>query len=187
MARWRLTEPHYLNVDGTKWEYSEVDRITGRPKRVQFPVPQYLNPNYEDDLKSFGQGQGDVSTWDIIVSDGNNPGPKDVIFKEKDGSPGQPTPGMLPLDDDAREITARYSKVWDAPSEGPSFTQRLEESLINQMTELRDSVKQAPQVEGLAELMATMTSMMKQQTEILAKLAERHEPTATGAVKRRVA
>ena len=38
MARWKLMTPHYLNVEGETWEYTENDRQTGRPKRVQFPV-----------------------------------------------------------------------------------------------------------------------------------------------------
>ena len=43
MARWKLMTPHYLNVEGETWEYTENDRQTGRPKRVQFPVPRLLD------------------------------------------------------------------------------------------------------------------------------------------------
>ena len=43
MARWKLMTPHYLNVEGESWEYTENDRQTGRPKRVQFPVPRLLD------------------------------------------------------------------------------------------------------------------------------------------------
>ena len=41
MARWKLMTPHYLNVEGETWEYTENDRQTGR-QRVQFPVPASL-------------------------------------------------------------------------------------------------------------------------------------------------
>ena len=30
MARWKLMTPHYLNVEGETWEYTENDRQTGR-------------------------------------------------------------------------------------------------------------------------------------------------------------
>jgi hypothetical protein len=184
MARWRLTEPHYLYIDGTKWEYSEVDRITGRPKRTQFDVPLYLNLNYEDDLKSFGQGEGPVDRWDIIVCDGNNPHPKDLIFHEKDGSPGRPTPGMEPLDEEARELSAKLNRTLDTPTvEGQSYSQKLEMLFIDQMGQLKAGMQQAPQAEGISELMTSMAAMMKQQTEILAQLAARSVEPA----KRKVA
>jgi hypothetical protein len=184
MARWRLSGPHYLNVKGTAWEYNEIDRITGRPKRTQFPVPLYMNPNYEDDLKSFGQGEGPVERWNIIVSDGNNPGPKDIVFTEKDGSPGLPTPEMEPLDDEARELSAKLSKRLNTPIvEGQSYSAKLEELFIDQMTELKNGMRAAPQAEGMTQFMETMAAMMKQQTEILAMLAAKQP--AEG--KRRVA
>jgi len=165
MARWKLTDAHYLRVLGMKWEYQEIDRRTGRPKRTQFEVPLYINPKYEDDLKAFGQGDPDPEFCDIIVSDGNNPQPKDVIFI------GDPTPCMTPLDDEAKEISARLEKSWNAPEvEGLSYGQRLELGFINQMAELKDKVQQAPQIAGLEQLMASMTAMMQQQTEILARM-----------------
>ena len=164
MARWKLTEPHYLKVDGTKWEYSEVDRITGRPKRTQFDVPLYVNPNFEDDVRSFGQDDM------IVVSDGNNSKPKDLIFL------GPPTPSMLPLDDEAKTISGRFASVWKTPTEdGPTFSQTLHDDLIRQLAEASVSVKAAPAAEGMTEFMTTMAAMMKQQTEILAQLAKTPE------------
>lgn len=180
MARWKLTEAHYLKVDGTKWEYSEVDRKTGRPKRTQFDVPLYINPNYEDDLKAFGQGDAEPEFRDIIVSDGHNAQPKDIIFI------GDPTPGMLPIDDEAKEISRKLEARWNAPNiEGLNYSQRLELELVNQMAELKEQAKQAPKADGIQELMASMTAMMKQQTEILAALAK-PQASADG-MKRKVA
>lgn len=163
MARWRLTEPHYLKVDGIKWEYTEVERVTGRPKRKQFSVPLYLNPNYEDDIKAYGQGDDG-----IIVSDGHNPGPKDVIFI------GSPTPSMLPLDEEAKAISAKFVKSWSPPTERDELTyaQKRELEFADQISELQRAAQAAPRVEGLSEFMSTMTAMMKQQTEILAQLAK---------------
>lgn len=173
MARWRLTEPHYLLTrDPTKWEYQEVDRITGRPKRSQFVVPLYLNPLYEDDTKSFGQPDPDGAIDPvIIVSNGNGAMGKDVIFI------GEPTPGMLPLDDEAKEISAKFKAQWDTPAlDRPSLSQLMEEKFLSQMSVMQTAAQAVPQAEGVSELMKSMAGMMAQQTEILARLAER--PTA---------
>lgn len=169
MARWKLTEAHYLMVEGTKWEYSEVDRITGRPKRTQFPVPLYVNPNYEDDLKGYGQPD-EVDGLQIIVSNGNNAKGKDLIFT------GPPTPGMLPLDDEAKELSAKLNikptQGLDPESQNMSFSNQLMSGLIDQMTDIKAGIATAPAVPGMAEFMQTMGAMMKQQTEILASLSK---------------
>ena len=47
--RWKLTEPHYLNVPETTWEQKETDRMTGKQVRKAYPVPLYLNPKEESD------------------------------------------------------------------------------------------------------------------------------------------
>lgn len=176
MARWRLSEPHYLRVKGVTWEYTETERVTGRPKRTQFEVPQLLDPRIEDDLKVFGQGTGDISTWDIIVCNGHNPEPKDIVFHEKDGSPGVPTPSMIPLDDEAKEISAKYAKGWNQQyleATGQTYAENLTDKLLQQISELQAGAKSAPQADGLSEMMAAMTAVMKQNAEILAKLTER--------------
>lgn len=168
MARWKLTEPHYLAVEGTKWEYSEVDRITGRPKRTQFPVPLHLDPNVDSDWTH----RNDAWSGDIIVSNGNNPDPKDLIYT------GPVTPGMLPLDDEAREITAKTAKDKWKPTadlspeaQNQSYTNQLLSGFIDEMTNLRTTAVAAPAAEGMAEFMKAMTEMMAKQTEILAQLA----------------
>lgn len=168
MARWKLTEPHYLAVEGIKWEYSEVDRVTGRPKRTQFPVPIHLDPNIESDWTH----RYDAWSGDIIVSNGNASDPKDLIYK------GPVTPGMLPMDDEAKAITAKAAKdKWsptqglDTESQNESYTNKLLSGFIDQMTQVQTNVQQAPQIAGLEEMLKTMTAVMAQQTELLAKLA----------------
>lgn len=184
MARYRLIEPHYLRVKGTKWEYSEVDRITGRPKRTQFDVPLYINPNYEEDLKAFGQPdeRGEVI---IVVSDGIDARGKDVIFTEKDGSPGRPTPGMIPLDEEAHVIYETCKTRWKDPGSegGPSYADNLLDNFIQQMSNLQAAAVSAPSATGFEEMMATMTLMMKQQTELMAQLVK----VQTDMPKRKVA
>ena len=168
MARWKLTEPHYLQVEGIKWEYSEVDRVTGRPKRTQFPVPLHLDPNVESDWTH----KWDAWSGDIIISNGSGADPKDLIFT------GPVTPGMLPLDDEAKAITAKSAKDKWKPTvdlspeaQNESYTNQLLSGFIDQMTQLQTSTQQAPQAAGMGDFMAAMTKMMAQQTDILAAIA----------------
>src|ERR1017187_580847 len=75
MARWRLAAPHYLNVEGTSWEYKEVDRTSGRQKRTIFPVPLHLDPDNPGDW-NIVRGKDD---GEIIVADRETPeNPKDI-------------------------------------------------------------------------------------------------------------
>ena len=104
MARWRLLQPHYLNVPGNEWEYKETNRDTGRQARKVFAVPQFLNPNDAADHNYREDG-------DIIVSDGNNAQRKDIIFV------GPPTPDMEPLDDEAQAISDAERPKWQQPIE----------------------------------------------------------------------
>lgn len=172
MARWKLTEPHYLAVEGIKWEYSEVDRVTGRPKRTQFPVPLHLDPNIEGDWTH----RYDAWSGDIVVSDGHNNDPKDLIYT------GPVTPGMFPMDDEARAITAKAAQdKWkpteglDTESQNQSYTNKLLSGFIDQMT-LAQSNAQAfagaqPQINGLEEMLKSMTAIMAQQAQLLTQLA----------------
>lgn len=170
MARWKLTEPHYLAVEGIKWEYSEVDRVTGRPKRTQFPVPLHLDPNIEGDWTH----RYDAWSGDIIVSDGKGADPKDLIYT------GPVTPGMLPIDDEAKAITAKAAKDKWKPTEGldhesqnQSYTNQLLSGFIDQMTQVQTSAQSAPKIEGLEEMLKSMTAVMAQQTQLLAALTSR--------------
>lgn len=173
MARWKLTEPHYLNVPGTKWELTMQNRVTGRPQRKVFEVPLYLNPEDEGDWNVREGYDGYIAVC--------HPGkglPSDREFI------GDPTPGMLPLDDEARELTAKFS--WkptmgiDEESKMASFGNQLLNGLIDQMSELQTKAtqQQAQSVPGLDQLIAVMTQMMAQQAELIAKLAN---PTRTAA------
>lgn len=167
MARWKLTEPHYLNVPGTKWEMTLTDRATGRPKRQTFDVPLFLHPDSPGDWNYQGNRNDD---GEIIVCHEGKGLPKDIIFL------GNPTPGMLPLDDEARAITAGFSKIWeptqgtDDQSQTNSYSQKLLLGLIDQMSAAQVSATAAPMAPGFEKLMETMMAMMAQQTQILAAI-----------------
>lgn len=176
MARWKLTEPHYLTVPGTEWEYNEVDRITGRPKRTKFQVPMYVNPNSGDDVLAWGQGE--IKEDIIVCYAGSEQNGKDIVFK------GDPTPGMKPLDDEAKEISARWEKKWnhqvtqgiDPESQNQSYTNSLLSGLIDQMTEARSSAQTAPAAPGMDKMLEGMMALMEKQTEILAGIAAQSAP-----------
>jgi hypothetical protein len=178
MARWKLTEAHYLKVPGTAWEYNSIDRRTGRPKREVFAVPLQLDPKSIDDLTKHGQPDPafpsrDVEDYIIVVTDAPGVNQRDIVFE------GKPTPGMLPLDDEAKAITAECSKgIWnptpgaDDESQRASFANKVIDDLMGQMNTLKDEVHKAPQIEGIGELLGAMTAMMKQNSEIIALLAK---------------
>lgn len=168
MARWRLLEPHYLNVPGTKWEYQETDRTTGRQVRKSFDVPTHYHPDIEADwTERDGLGMGFVA-----VSDGHNSKPSDVIFK------GEPTPGMLPLDDEAKEISARYQEKWTTPgrlydeAEG-GYAQRMMDQFVESQGKVNMLLAENREIPGMSDFMQVMTNMMKQNQQILQILAEK--------------
>lgn len=167
MARWQLTEPHYLNVPGNKWELEIKNRTNGRSERKQFPVPMHLDPNIEGDWNYQDRLGNNIIDGKIIVAWATGEHEDlDIIFV------GSPTPGMLPLDDEARAETAKYSwtptQGLDEQSQANSFSQQL---LIQFTEELKGVAANAPMDPGMAEFMKTMAAMMQQQTAILAQLA----------------
>jgi hypothetical protein len=110
MARWRLTDSHYLAVTGTEWEYKETNRETNRQARKVYEVPLYLNPK---DASDWNYPQDEA----IIVSNKFNPAhPRDIVFR------GTPTPDMEPLDDEAQAISDAERKNWIHPIESLNMT-----------------------------------------------------------------
>ena len=172
MARWKLTASHYIQTDQeTEWEYTEVDRTNGRPKRHKFRVPTFLDIN--DPVcwteRIMGMDGKPVEGY-INVSDGNNPGAGDVIFK------GDPTPDMLPLDDEARAISDTFKEHWRfnvTEQEPGTFAQDLVDNLQRQLAAAQIATKPAEvQVPGLAEFMKTMAEIQAQNAAILAQVVQ---------------
>lgn len=165
MARWQLTEPHYLNTPDSKWEFETKDRTTGRSVRKQFPVPLHLDPNIESDWNYQDRIGNNIVDGKVIVCWEGKGEPKDIEFS------GPPTPGMLPLDDEAKEISSKFDWIPTAGlDENSQFNSFAQQTLIKLTEELK-STASAPQIEGMAEFMKTMALMMQQQTQILASLA----------------
>ncbi len=166
MARWKLTEPHYLRVPGTKWEYTMQNRTTGKPQRKVFDVPLYLNPEDEGDWNVREGHDGYIA----VCHEGKGL-PEDITFL------GDPTPGMVPLDEEARELTARFAwtptQGTDEESKQASFQNQLLNGLIDQMSDLQTKASANVGVPGMEQFMQVMTQMMAQQGAILAALTER--------------
>lgn len=165
MARWQIISPHYLNVTGAQkceWQYTEVDRTNGRKKTKNFPVPTLLDP---DDPSMWTEVRG-RDDGRIIVSNGDNPGDNDIIFL------GDPTPDMIPIDDDAKKVTASFSSKWKHPIESLSGT--YGDQLIMQFQGELAKVQSTPattKIEGLDAMLMAITEMMKQNQQILTAIA----------------
>lgn len=163
MARWRLTEPHYLNVEGIEWERVETHQESGKQIRIRHKVPLYLDLKDAGIVAEYGQnGQ-------LIVSDGKGSQPRDIIFS------GPPTPAMEPLDDEAEAITAAAKSGWSHPIEslpGQGFGENLLEQLSKT---LADAIAQRPVApvpgvdpEEFAQMKEQLAALMKQNAELKA-------------------
>ncbi len=136
--RWRLMNPHYLNVDqlpdGTKveWEHKETNPANGRTVRKLFPVPMLFDPKDPSDHNYPGE---------IIVAsarEGAHPLPNDIVFH------GDPTQEMEPLNTEAEAITASLRSKWEHPidtlpinggmnAEESAFMKNMMEAFAKQM------------------------------------------------------
>lgn len=175
MARWQLTEPHYLNVPGTQTE----DRSMGDRGKKKLSTPMHLDPNMESDWNYQEMIGRNIIEGKIIVCHEGKGEPRDIVFV------GDPTPGMLPIDDEAREITAKFNwkptQGLDDISQADSFTQKLLMNLLTDTAEAKEKAQAQQQAEGLGELMKGLAQMMSVQTQLLAALTGKHvavqEPT----------
>lgn len=166
MARWRLTQSHYLEIESlddqpVEWEYKEIDQNTGRSRSKRFNVPFLLDIL---DVKGCWNDQSG-----IIVSNGNNPGPRDYIFN------GDPTPEMEPLDEEAQQITDACAANWVHPIDslpGQGYTQSLLAGLEKQLSAIALSTKpvaiseNSVSKEDFEELKAQIKALMAKNAEL---------------------
>lgn len=186
MARWKLAAPHYLMLaEPEQWEHRETDRNTGRPKIFKFNVPTLLDPtDHTRWTQRFSQGDGVVTFGDgmIVVCQPGKGQAGDIEFM------GDPTPDMVPMDDEAKALSAKFADKWKHPIDSlpGSYADQVMLDLQAEVNKLRATQTQAStgQIEGLAELMAAMTTVMKQNAELIAKLANQAQPVQPSAVRR---
>lgn len=190
--RWRLTSPHYLNVSGVEWNYNEVDRKTGKQVTRRFPVPSLLDPNNPQDwnIVSVRNQAGGPEEGQIIVGWEGKCLETDIIFKSSDWKGhGAPTPDMVPLDDEAKAESAKYLKQWNMPTDGSPIPDNSSELILNRLQAEFKTVSEAQnkpqQIEGLTEMLAAMTAIMKQNQELIALMAKPQVAVEQPATARR--
>lgn len=168
MARWKLTSSHYLTVQGTSWEQIEVDRMSGKQIRKRYDVPLQLDISdtslWNDNI--LRNPRGEVLGGDIVVAYADKKHEaNDYLFT------GHPTPDMFPLDDEAKAISAKFEKTWNAkPSEEVTFGQRTIERIEEHQARVAEESKTV-KIDGLADILKSMSGMMAQNQALIATLA----------------
>lgn len=158
--RWKLMTGHYLNVvtNPSTWEYQETDRTTGRPRRKVMPVPTLLDPR-DPNCWTTKWGNHDNEEGEVIVCQGEGL-PGDIEFL------GDPTPDMVPIDDEAKARSAEFADLWRYK---PESSEPFDQSLIRQMEEKFVEVKTAPvEIPGMSDLVAAIGTLVKQNAEVIA-------------------
>lgn len=171
MARWKLMTSHYLKTNDTFWEYKETDQTTGRERRRQVPVPRYLNIYDQSDWTN-RWGNTDNAAGEIVVCHEDKGDKHDVVFY------GDPSPDMMPLDDEAKAISATFTETWKYKPEGAaqSYSQSMVEFFEHEVDRVAAKPSGAPtavEIPGMTDLVAAMTMMMQQNSDIIKTLAQR--------------
>lgn len=161
MARWRLMTAHYLNLeDASEWEYTELDRTTGKQKKKKFAVPTHLDPNDSSDW-NFREGPDNGY---IAVTNGGTHDSRDIVFI------GEPTPDMIPLDAEAEKLSEKFAKagIWKTPNldSNQTYSQVLVDKLEVELSKLQ-ATQPKTEVAGMTELLTAISGMMKQNQDIL--------------------
>jgi hypothetical protein len=152
MARWKLMTSHYLNVPNEIWEYAETDRTTGKPIRRQFQVPKLLDVN-DPHCWTNQWGNRDNAEGEIIVCHEGKGESRDQVFV------GDPTPDMIPLDDEAKAISGAFETIWKIKPErvAGEYSQSLVERFNIEMQEIR---ARPPEVPGLTDLIGAIKELV---------------------------
>lgn len=170
MARWKLMTAHYLNaVQPVQWEYNEVRG--GKSVRARYNVPRLLDPKDPSDwTHKWGQrgNFGDGEEGEIIVCLGDPTDARDIELPAESSI----TPDMMPIDDEAKVISAKYETHWSYKPDGAetSFSQSLVDSLKSTFEEARP---QTVQVEGLSDVLSQLAATQKLLVEAMSNPARR--------------
>lgn len=131
MARWELATDHYLKVPDCEWEYSETDQETGRTARKRYQIPEYLE-------------KGAIVCW---AGKGER---RDHTFI------GDPTPDMIPLDDEASEVSTSFESRWAYKPDGAEISSS--QSIVNHIA---DVMTRPVEIPGLTDLVTAMSAQTK--------------------------
>jgi hypothetical protein len=158
---------HYLRTEGWTWEYQETDRKTGRPKRKSFEVPRYIDILDPGDWTN-KWGNKDNEDGEVVVCHKGKGEKDDIVFF------GDPTPDMMPQDDEARAISASFEEHWKYKPEQAevSHSQSMIDNFQVAMAEAQAKPQQV-EIAGLAELVAIMAQSQQQTAEMMKTLVHR--------------
>lgn len=119
MARWKLTDKHYLHTDPpTEWEQKEVDLETGEELRKRYEVPRMLDPDRRN-------RSGVLIEQFVCLKGKGQPG--DVTIK------GPPTASMEPLDEEAERLSAAVAQGRHPINSLPTTMDAAPPDLLRQM------------------------------------------------------
>jgi len=167
MARWKLIASHYLNVADEEWEYTEQSRGNGRTIRKKFKVPRHLDVNDPGCWTERWGPKGDEEGCINVCLEGKgNPG--DITFF------GDPTPEMLPLDEEAEAISASFESKWKYRPEEfkDGYSQSLVEKFQGELAAAQ--AKTAPvEIPGLADLTSMIGELVKQNQQVIESSSRR--------------
>lgn len=159
MARWKLATSHYLNtVKPAKWRYAHTDRSTGEAIEKEFIVPRFLDIN---DPKCWTTRFGGVP----ISRGGGDAGAEGevVVCREGKGIPGDiefigdPTPDMIPYDEEAEAISATFQERWAYKPDHPELT--FSHAIVDKAGLAPVAAPaQTIEIPGLGELVALLAS-----------------------------
>jgi hypothetical protein len=126
MARFRLLEKHYLNIEGSEWEEKQelLGKVRGKNRlhRRRFDVPMYFDPkdqsdhNYPDQI--------------IVATEESRLHPDDYILRK----PFIPTMDMEPLDAEAEAILADYKANFKGEHPIESLSTSYGEQLLDKLS-----------------------------------------------------
>lgn len=165
MARWKLMAPHYLKVEDCEWEYQEIDRKTNRQVRRKFQVPMLLDPR-DPSYWTNKWGREDDAEGEIIVCFADKGDSRDIVFF------GDPTPDMMPIDDEAKAISASFTERWSYKPETDegSYSQSLVDKFQLEMA-TKESVQPPIQIAGMDQMMAQMAASQAMMAEAMKLMA----------------
>jgi len=174
LARWKLATSHYLNtVKPVKWRYQETDRSTGENLEREYIVPRFLDINdprcWTNRLvagANVGGGATNIGAeGEIIVCTPGKGLAGDIEFL------GDPTPDMIPMDEDAEAISATFQDHWAYKPDGvePNYSQ----SIVDRHGEVEARASEV-KVAGLDQLVAAMDAQSRLMADMLSN--QTHTP-----------
>jgi hypothetical protein len=167
MARWKLITSHYLKIEGTFWEQIETDRTSGKQIRKRYETPLLLDTADQSlwNDNTLRNPRGELLDGDIVVAHRNSQHKEsDYLFT------GDPTADMLPLDDEAKIITAKLQTVWNAsPNEEVPYARKRIDELEMEQAKI-NSKQSTVKVEGLEDILQGMKALIEQNSALMASL-----------------